>query len=129
MKYVALTGISENVIKELRNNVLLSIEIRNPKNFFSALKLNPGESVFLTSTSSEDVRKGTLGVISKVLKHQVSTHRLVQSNDMYYEERETTLIRLQLQPNCLGRVNKPYDNSIEQPTYVEAEILTCYDAR
>ncbi|AEH60119.1 Protein of unknown function DUF473 [Methanosalsum zhilinae DSM 4017] len=129
MNYVALTGISENVVRQLRDNVLLTIEIRNPKNFYSALKLNVGDYVLLTSTGAEDVRKGTAGIVCKVMKHQVSTHRMVQANGMFYEEREMTMARLQLNPKGSARITKINSNGLGEVSCVEAELITCYDAR
>ncbi|SFM76620.1 hypothetical protein SAMN04488696_2288 [Methanolobus profundi] len=129
VEYVALTGISERVVSELRQSKLLTIEIRSPHNFFAALRLNVGDMLFLTHTSPEDVTGGSMGIITKVLRHQVSTHRMMQSNELYYEERETTTLRLQLDPKCVARVRKVLNNTIGEVTTVEAEEIPLYHAR
>lgn len=129
MEYVALTGISERVISELRQNRLLTIEIRSPLNFLAALHLNVGDMLFLTHTSPEDLTGGSIGIIVKLLRHQVSTHRLLQSNEIYYEERETTSLRLQLDPRCIARIRRVLNNTIGEVTMVDAEEIPLYNAR
>ncbi|WP_321430137.1 DUF473 domain-containing protein [uncultured Methanolobus sp.] len=129
MEYIALTGISERVISELRQNRLLSIEIRSPNNFLAALRMNVGEMLFLTHTSAEDLTGGSMGIIAKLVRHQVSTHRVMQSNEAFYEERETTSLRLQLDPKCTARVRKVLNNTIGEVTKVDAEEIPLYNAR
>ncbi len=129
MEYVALTGISERVISELRQNRLLTIEIRSPHNFLAALRMNIGDTLFLTHTSPEDLTGGSMGIIAKLLRHQVSTHRVTQSNELYYEERDTTSLRLQLDPRCIARVRKVLNNTIGEVTKVDAEEIPLYNAR
>ncbi|MDI3485150.1 MAG: uncharacterized protein PWQ51_490 [Methanolobus sp.] len=129
MEYIALTGISERVISELRQNRLLTIEIRSPNNFLAALRMNVGEMLFLTHTSAEDLTGGSMGIITKLVRHQVSTHRVMQSNEAFYEERETTSLRLQLDPKCIARVRKVLNNTIGEVTKVDAEEIPLYNAR
>ena len=129
MEYVALTGMSERVISELRNHHALTIEIRSPHNFFSTYKSNVGDFIFITHTSPEDLRGGTMGIIAKILKHQVITHRVIQSNDVYYEEREMTLLRIQLEPRFIARVLRAKSNQICKASKVEAEEMPFFDAR
>ena len=129
MEYVALTGMSERVVSELGQNRLLTIEIRSPNNFFAALHLDVGKMLFLTHTSPEDLRGGSMGIVAKLLRHQVSTHRVAQSNELYYEERETTSLRLQLDPKCVARVRKVLNNTMGEITKVDAEEIPLYHAR
>lgn len=129
MEYIALTGMSERVISELRNHHPLTIEIRSPHNFFAAYRANIGDFIFITHVSPEDLRGGTMGIIAKVLKHQVITHRMVQSNDLYYEERETTLLRIQLEPRFVARVRRVISNQICKAAKVDAEEMSFFDAR
>ena len=129
MEYKTLTGISHAAMHDLKEHMLRTIEIRSPQNFFASLDLNLGEYIFLTSTSSQDITSGTMGVIGKITKHQVATHRLVNSNESYYEERETTIIRIQIQPRSVGRIRKVVSNQIGHVTLTEAEAVSFYDAR
>ena len=129
MEYVALTGISDLVMSELKNHQLRTIEIRTPQNFFSALNVDVGETVFLTHTSIQDLTRGTTGLIVKVVKHQLSTHRTVTGNDMFFEEHETMIIRLQLQTKGVGRVSQVLSNDVGKETRVLAEDMCFYEAR
>lgn len=129
MECVALTGISDSVMKEFKNHVLRTIEIRSPHNFFAVLKVNAGDYVFLTHTSAQDVTGGTVGVIARVLKHQVSTHRMLQSNEMFYEEREMTMARIQLEPIHVTRIRKVLCNEIGEAARVIVDETSQYEAR
>ncbi|KGK97645.1 hypothetical protein LI82_12770 [Methanococcoides methylutens] len=129
MEYVALTGISDLVISELKNHQLRTIEIRTPQNFFTALNVNTGDNVFLTHTSIQDLMHGTTGIIAKVVKHQLSTHRTIASNDMFFEEHETMMIRLQLQTKSIARISKVLSNDVGKETRVLAEDMCFYEAR
>lgn len=129
MECVALTGISDSVMKEFKNHVLRTIEIRSPHNFFAVLKVNAGDYVFLTHTSAQDVTGGTVGVIARVLKHQVSTHRMLQSNEMFYEEREMTMARIQLEPMHVTRIRKVLCNEIGEAARVIVDETSQYEAR
>lgn len=129
MEYVALTGISDLVISELKNHQLRTIEIRTPQNFFTALNVNAGDAVFLTHTSIQDLTHGTTGIIAKVVKHQLSTHRTIAANDMFFEEHETMMIRLQLQTKGIARISKVLSNDVGKETRVMAEDMCFYEAR
>ncbi|MFP4655311.1 MAG: DUF473 domain-containing protein [Methanohalobium sp.] len=129
MEHVALTGIAENVMRELKNDTLRTIEIRSPHNFFTVLKLNVGDFVFLTHTSIQDLAPGTTGVVARIMKHHISTHRTFSSTETFYEESETTMARIQLDPRAWARVRKVYSNDIGEITRVEAELISCYKAR
>ena len=129
MEYVALTGLSERVIAELKQNRLLTIEIRSPHNFLAAMNLEVGEFIFLTRTSPDDVTGGTTGIVARLLKHQMVTQRVMQSGEMYYEEREMTTLRLQLDPRCIARVRKVLSNKIGEVSKVDAEEIPLYNAQ
>ncbi|MDK2892176.1 MAG: uncharacterized protein PWQ49_568 [Methanohalophilus sp.] len=129
MEYKTLTGISYAAMHDLKEHMLRTIEIRSPENFLTSLNLNVGEDIFLTSTSKQDLTPGTMGVIGTVTQHQVATHRIVNSNDSYYEESETTMIRIQIHPRCVGRVRKVKSNQMGHVTVTEAEAVPFYDAR
>jgi hypothetical protein len=128
-EYVALTGISDHVISELKQNRLLTIEIRSPHNFFAAMDLKSGDLIFLTRTSPDDLTGGNTGIIARLVKNQLSTYRVMQSGEMYYEEREMTTLRLQLDPRCIARVRKVLNNRIGTISKVEAEEIPLYNAQ
>lgn len=129
MEYVALTGISETAISELKNHLLRTIEIRSPQNFFTSLDIDVGDNVFLTNTSMQDIMRGTPGVVAKVIKHQVSTHKTVTGHDTFYEEHESMMIRLQLKPVGVARINDIITHELGKVARVEAEQVCFYEAR
>jgi hypothetical protein len=128
-EYVVLTGMSEHVISELKQNRLLTIEIRSPHNFFAAMDLKPGDFLFLTRTCPDDLTGGNTGIVAKLLKTQMSTFRVLQSGEMYHEEREMTTLRLQLDPRCIARVRKVLNNRIGEVSKVDAEEIPLYNAQ
>lgn len=129
MEYVALTGISDIVMSELKDHLLRTIEIRSPQNFFTSLNLNVGDHIFLTHTSVQDIMRGTPGVVAQVVKHNVSTHRTVTGNDTFYEEHESMMIRLQLNSLGVARINNILSNELGKVTRVDAEQTCFYEAR
>ena len=86
MKYIVLSGISPDVIKKLEQDKIKTIEIRSPHNFLSAIETNLGDIIFLTTTSQDDIRAGTVGVIAKIIEKQVAMHRMIQKTEDFYEE-------------------------------------------
>ncbi|MBC7079493.1 MAG: DUF473 domain-containing protein [Methanothrix sp.] len=126
---VALTGISRNVIKDLVNNRVRTVEIRSPLNFFSLRGVNPGDRIFVTEASLKDIVNGTPGVIARVNEIQIMTHRMIQSNDFFYEEIESQAARAQLQFLGIGRVRRI--NTIEpyEPFVIEVDEMPRYIAR
>ncbi|HWQ18984.1 MAG TPA: DUF473 domain-containing protein, partial [Methanotrichaceae archaeon] len=84
MIYMALTGITRRVMKELMDARVRTLELRSPNNFVAALNIQPGERIFLTEASAPDVTNGTSGLIARANGIQIITHRTVQSTDDYY---------------------------------------------
>ncbi|ABE51868.1 DUF473 domain-containing protein [Methanococcoides burtonii] len=129
MEYAALTGISDTVISELKGHLLRTIEIRSPQNFFTSLDFDVNDHIFLTRTSAQDIMRGTSGVVAQVVKHHVSTHKMITGNDTFYEEYESMIIRLQLKPIGVARINNIISNELGKVTLVDAEQICFYEAR
>ncbi|MDA0525821.1 DUF473 domain-containing protein [Methanococcoides alaskense] len=129
MEYVALTGISDIVMSELKEHLLRTLEIRSPQNFITSLGINVGDHIFITHTSAQDIMRGTPGVVVQVVKHQVSTHRTLTGNDTFYEEHESMIIRLQLKSIGVARINNILSNELGKITSVDAEQICFYEAR
>ncbi|MBA1341846.1 MAG: hypothetical protein C5S40_06850 [ANME-2 cluster archaeon] len=129
MKYIALTGISSQVLKELQDNRIRTLEIRSPHNFYSVYGSDVGDLVLLTRTSYNDVRAGTIGLIAKIRSKQVAIHHLMQMTEDVFEECETFSTRLQLELKSLGRVRKVEENVLGKPFIVEADEVTYLEAR
>jgi hypothetical protein len=129
MEYVALTGIADSVIEILKKHHLRTLEIRNPQNFVGVLGLNAGDNVLLTSTSLQDIKDGTPGLIATVRLMQISVHSTLSSNDFYFEEREAMSARIQLECRSMARVKSVVSNELGKPIRVDAREISCYEAR
>jgi hypothetical protein len=129
MEYIALTGIADSVIDILKKNHLRTLEIRNPQNFLGVLALNAGDSILLTSTSLQDVKDGTTGLVASIKQLQISAHSVLSSNEFYIEEREAMSARIQLECRCMARVKSVLSNELGKPVRVDAREIACYEAR
>lgn len=129
MIYVALTGIARHVIKELLAARVRTIEIRSPNNFFALLNVNPGERIFITDASAPDIVPGTNGLIADVRGIQTITHKVIQSSEDYYEEREAQAARAQLQLIAIGRVRRAAASEKGAPLMLDVDEVRYCDAR
>lgn len=129
MRYVVLSGISQQVLRSLESNKVKTIEIRSPHNFLSALETNVGDMIFLTSTSLEDVRPGTTGIIAKINEKQIAMHRMVQRTEDFYEEAEVQIARLQLQMKGHARVRRAECCALGEATVVDADEMKFFEGR
>jgi uncharacterized protein len=129
MEYVALTGIADSVIEILKKYHLRTLEIRNPQNFIGVLGLNVGDSVLLTSTSLQDIKDGTPGLIASVTQLHISAHSNISSNDYYIEEREAISARVQFECKCMARIKSIISKELGKPIRVDAREISCYEAR
>jgi len=129
MIYTALTGLAKHVMNELIAARVRTVEIRSPNNFFALLRLQPGDRIFLTQSSAPDVVPGTGGLIVAIRALQIITHRTVQSNEDYYEEREAQAARVQLQLVAVGRVRKITNFEPGTPLMLDVDEVRYCDAR
>lgn len=129
MKYITLTGISSQVLKELQDNRIRTLEIRSPHNFYSVHDTDVGDFVLLTRISYNDVKTGTIGMIARIRKKQVAIHHLMQITEDVFEECETFSTRLQLELKGLGRVRRVEENALGRPFLVEADEVRYLEGR
>jgi hypothetical protein len=129
MIYVALTGISRHVMKELLIARVRTVEIRSPNNFFALLEVQTGDKIFLVDASPLDIVPGTSGLITSIRALEIITHRTVQSREDYYEEREAQAARVQLQLLGLGRVRKITSLEPGSPLTLDVDDVKYCDAR
>ncbi|HUW68306.1 MAG TPA: DUF473 domain-containing protein [Candidatus Nanoarchaeia archaeon] len=129
MQYIAITGISSQVLKELQDNRVRTIEIRSPHNFFSVNTTNPGDIIFLTRSSYDDINAGTIGLLAMIKGKQVFIHRILHKSDEIFEECETFAARLQLELDGIGRVRKVEETTLGKPLEVDADKVTYLEAR
>lgn len=124
-----LSGIAPQVLKDLEHDKIKTIEVRSPHNFLSALETGVGDVIFLTSTSMGDVRPGTTGVIAKIREKQISMHRVIQRTEMFYEEAEVQMARLQLELKGQARVRRAEFYALGEATVVEADEVQFFEGR
>ena len=117
------------MMKELTAAKVRTVEIRSPNNFFTLLSVQPGDRVFLTQSSAPDIVPGTGGLIASIRALQIITHRTVQSNEDYYEERESQAARAQLQLVAVGRVRKITNFEPGTPLMLDVDEVRYCDAR
>ncbi|HSD58020.1 MAG TPA: DUF473 domain-containing protein [Methanotrichaceae archaeon] len=129
MIYVALTGIARHVMKELLAARVRTVEIRSPNNFFALASVQPGDRIFLTESSAPDIIPGGNGLIASVRGIQIITHRVIQSSEDYYEEREAQAARAQLQLMAIGRVRKAVAPERGTPLMLDVDEVRYCDAR
>ncbi len=129
MIYKALTGLAKHVMNELTTAKVRTVEIRSPHNFYALLSVSPGDRIFLTQSSAPDIVPGTTGLIVGVRALQIITHRTVQSNEDYYEERESQAARAQLQLMAVGRVRKITNFEPGTPLMLDVDEVRYCDAR
>lgn len=129
MRHIVLSGISHQVLKELEHDKIKTIEIRSPHNFLSVLETDAGDVIFLTSTSQGDVRPGTTGIIAKILEKQIAMHRVIQRTEMFYEEAEVQMARLQLELKGHARVRRAECCALGEATVVEADEVLFFEGR
>ena len=129
MRYVVLSGISQQVLRSLETNKVKTIEIRSPHNFLSTLETNVGDVIFLTSISHGDVRPGTTGIIAKINEKQIAMHRMIQKTEEFYEEVEVQIARLQLQMKGHARVRRAECCAIGEATVVDADEMKFFEGR
>lgn len=129
MIYVTLTGIARHVIKELMAARVRTVEIRSPNNFFALAGVQPGDRIFITDASAPDIVSGTNGLIAAVQGLSVITHRVIQSSEDYYEEREAQAARAQLQLVAIGRVRRAVPLEIGSPLMLDVDEMRYCDAR
>jgi uncharacterized protein len=129
MIYVALAGIARHVMKELLAARVRTVEIRSPNNFMALLNTKPGDKIFLTESSAPDILLGTNGLIASVMGIHMITHRTIQSNEDYYEEREAQAARVQLQLAGVGRVRRVSSFKVGELLELEVDQVGYCDAR
>jgi hypothetical protein len=129
MDYFTLSGIARHVMKDLLSHKVRTLEIRSPNNFFALLHVEPGDRIFVTEASSQDIVVGTTGLIAGIREIQMMTHKVIQSRDHYYEEREVQAARTQLQLLAIGRVRKVEPIEMGSPLKLEVDEVRYCSAR
>jgi len=129
IKCVALTGITNQVLEELKKGKPRTLELQSAHNLISLTAVSPGDAVFLTSVDLDDFTRGDRGIIVRVISLTIQMKRMVEYvSPVYYEERERMSARVQMQ-----YLDNAISKSVEgtkwgEPTFVEIIRPSCYRA-
>jgi hypothetical protein len=129
MRCFVLTGISRDVLEDLIRRIVKTVELRSAHNIATALKTDPGDTIFLTSAKTFDIDKGTIGLIAEVRGKEVYSHSIVFATMSMIQESEMTVIRLKLDVKGVGRVLRVYNTGILDTTEAEVVEVSFFDAR
>ncbi len=131
MKCAALTGISPEVIRDLREGRPRTIELQSTQNIVTIAGIESGTSVqiFMTSTDVDDLGPGDGGICVDLLSSSISMKRIVEySKGIYYEERERMSARVQVKYCFSSVVRAVFHEELCSPTYVEVLKSSSYHA-
>jgi hypothetical protein len=131
MRCAALTGISPEVIKDLRGGKPRTIELQSTHNIVSIASVKPGPDshIFMTSVDIEDLDPGDQGICVIVLAISVSMKRIVEfSHGSYFEERERMSARIRVKYCASSVVKQVFHEEMCGPTTVEVLKSSCYHA-
>lgn len=131
MKCAALTGISPDIIKDLRSGRPRTIELQSTHNIVTIAEVEPGSEthIFLTSIDLADLSPGDPGICAYVLATTITMKRMVEfSHGSYFEERERMSARVQVKYCASSVVKEVFHKGITSPTAVEVLKSSCYHA-
>lgn len=131
MQCPALTGISPEVIRQLKTGRPRTLEIQSTHNIITIANLTPGPEthLFMTSIDMEDLAPGDAGICVYVLAVNISMKRVVEfMQGVHYEERERMSARIQVKYCASSVVKEVFHDGLIQPTSVEVLKASCYHA-
>jgi hypothetical protein len=131
MKCAALTGISPDIIKDLKTGKPRTIELQSTHNIVTIAEVEPGPEthIFITSIDLADLSPGDPGICAYVLATNITMKRIVEfSQGSYFEERERMSARVQVKYCASSVVKEVFHKGMTSPTTVEVLKSSCYHA-
>ena len=131
MKCAALTGISPDIIKDLKTGKPRTIELQSTHNIVTIAEIEPGPEthIFMTSIDLADLSPGDPGICAYVLATNITMKRIVEfSHGSYYEERERMSARVQVKYCASAVAKEVFHKGMTSPTAVEVLKSSCYHA-
>ncbi len=130
MRCYVLCGISRPVLDEIVRRNIRSIELRSAHNVATAMKVEPGDLVFLTPSKLYDLGRGVGGIIAEVRSKEVLHQSIFYSSPHYIEESEMSVVRLRIVPRGVGRVvSITGGKGILDPMEAEVVEVSYFNAR
>jgi hypothetical protein len=132
MKCAALTGISPDIIRDLKAGRPRTIELQSTHNIVTVAEIVPGPDthIFMTSVDLADLSPGDTGICVFLLSSSISMKRMTEfSHGQYFEERERMSARVQVK-YCASSVVKVvfHEALCCSPNFVEVFKSSCYHA-
>ena len=129
MQCAALTGISPDVIKELKQGKSRTLELQSTNNVVTLGGIDPGTPIFVTSVNMEDLGAGDAGIIVDTLSITISMKRVVEyAHGFIFEERERVSARVKVKYICNSTVKSAVHEGIFHPVQVEVVKSCTYHA-
>lgn len=128
MKYAALTGISPSVIAELKSGKPRTLELTSAHNIITLTGSAPGDCVFMTSITEEDLSPGDPGIMVDLLALNISMRRIEVANPVFYEERERMSARIKVRFRGVTIARNVEGRKWGEPTWVDIVPSACYRA-
>jgi len=128
MKYAALTGISPSVIAELKSGKPRTLELNSAHNIITLTATAPGDCIFMTSITEEDLSPGDPGIMVDLLALNISMRRIEVANPIFYEERERMSARIKVRFRGVTIARDVEGRKWGEPTRVEVVTSACYRA-
>jgi hypothetical protein len=123
------TGISRNILEDLVRRHIRTVELRSAHNVATAMRVDVGDHVFLTSSKLYDIGRGSIGIIAEVNGKEVLSHSIVFASDKHIEECEMTVVRLRITPKGMGRIINVYRAGILDSIEADVVEMSYFDAR
>ena len=116
-----ISGIKAEVLRRLRTRGEVTVEVISCRNVRAASKAEEGAEIFITDDFFEDVGRGTLGIVARVVKKDIGESRV--SANHYGDETEITRARLRLAFSAMGEVEKMNTGEIPEAEIRRSEHL------
>jgi len=129
MKCYVISGISRVVIQEILRGNFRTLELRNVINVATAMNTDVGDLIFITSAKYVDLERGVTGVIGEVEGKELVSHSAIYARNDYFEEFESTVVRLKIRPRAIGRITRILRKDILNPVEAEAVQVDHFSAR
>lgn len=129
MKCAALTGISADVIRELKRGRARTLEVQSAHNVITLSEVAPGAHIFMTDVDRDDLAVGDNGIVVDVLSIVTMMKRIIEfSHASHFEERERMAVRLQVRYCANSSVKEVSTVETILPTTVEVLKVSCCHA-
>lgn len=113
-----LFALDYDEIQDLLRHSIKTFELVCSDHIATAMKLKPGNKVFITNLSKGDIRRGIEGTIGKVKSVKVDYWRTVPRE---FDEKEVLTARVQVEYHDLARVKSSRDYGKGKGLKVEVE--------